>query len=79
MPKEDTNETIKRLEPDEVVRWTNGPKYFGLKKSQQDEAVKRGEIPQPFKLTASGRATGWTGQQIIEHHRQRMAASKKQA
>ena len=78
-----TNEdSLKGLDPDQIVRKTKGgQRYFGLGPTRLDEAIRRGDIPAPFPLTASGRAVGWTGRQIIEHHRammQRMAASKKQ-
>lgn len=45
------------------------------KSSALEDAIDRGEIPPPFALTASGRAQAWTGRQIIEHHRQRLAAT----
>ena len=51
-----------------------GRKYFGLKRSQLDDQIKRGAIPRPFPLVEGGRATGWLGRQIIAHHHRRIAA-----
>jgi predicted DNA-binding transcriptional regulator AlpA len=60
------------LHPNQVIRKSEGRKYFGLGPSQLAEAIKRGEIPAPFSLTESGRAQGWLGQQILDHQRRRM-------
>jgi predicted DNA-binding transcriptional regulator AlpA len=62
------------LDPDQIVRRAQGPRYFGLKKSQLAEAIKDGKIPAPFPLVEGGRATGWLGRQIIAHHHRRIAA-----
>jgi hypothetical protein len=60
---------------DEVIRWREGPRFFGLKKSQLSDAVNRGLIPAPFSLVEGGWAKGWTRRQIAEHHASRQAAS----
>jgi hypothetical protein len=57
----------KELSPNEIVRWRDGPKFFGFKLTQQQEKIASGEIPPPIALSDSGRAKGWLGQQIIEH------------
>jgi predicted DNA-binding transcriptional regulator AlpA len=62
------------LDPNEIIRRELGPKYFGLRRSQLDELIKKGAIPKPFPLVEGGRATGWLGRQIIEHHRRRLAS-----
>lgn len=54
------------LEPRQIVRWHDGPRYFGYKLTQLAKKIKEGEIPAPFALSDSGRATGWFGSQIIE-------------
>jgi hypothetical protein len=59
---------VKELSPNEIVRWYEGPKYFGLKLTQLREKVEAGEIPPPMVLSDTGRAKGWFGSQIIEHH-----------
>ena len=43
------------LDPNEIIRREDGPKYFGLKRSQLDEQIKRGAIPRPFPLVEGGR------------------------
>jgi hypothetical protein len=58
-----------------VRKGEGGKKYFGLGPTQLEEGIKKGEIPPPFDLTDSGRAKGWTGQQIIDHHARRQAAA----
>jgi predicted DNA-binding transcriptional regulator AlpA len=64
------------LHPNEIVRPREAEKYFGYRHSQLAEKVKVGEIPTPIKLSDSGRSVGWTGQQILEWQRARMAAAK---
>jgi hypothetical protein len=64
------------LHPQQIVRKSDGPKYFGLKRSQLEEAIKNHLVPAPFPLTEGGRARGWLGQQIIDHQRRLIAAAK---
>ena len=64
------------LDPDEVVRQCDGLKYFGYKSTQLAEKIKAGEIPAPFALSPGGRAKGWLGRQIIEHHQRLIEASQ---
>jgi hypothetical protein len=54
-----------------------GPRYFGYRHTQLDEKIRSGEIPAPLSLSASGRAKGWLGRQIIEHHRRLLALANK--
>jgi predicted DNA-binding transcriptional regulator AlpA len=63
----------KELEPNEIVRWSAGPKYFGLKRTALNEKIKSGEIPPPMPLSDNGRATGWLGRVIIEWQASRLA------
>jgi predicted DNA-binding transcriptional regulator AlpA len=70
-------EAAHELHPNEIVRKSKGSKYFGLKSSQLADAIKKRKIPPPFPLTEGGRASGWTGQQIIDHQRQRIAACEQ--
>jgi predicted DNA-binding transcriptional regulator AlpA len=55
------------IHPNEVIRLKDGPTYFGFGPTQIDAKIKTGEIPPPLSLSASGRARGWLGSQIIEH------------
>ena len=65
------------LHPNEIVRYGEGARYFGYRHSQLGEKIKSGEIPAPFSLSDGGRAKGWTGRQILEHQRARLAAAKR--
>jgi predicted DNA-binding transcriptional regulator AlpA len=46
---------------------------IGLAPSQIDEKIKSGELPPPMAAFESGRATGWTGAQLIAFKEQRLA------
>ena len=59
------------LDPDQIVRYAQGKKYFGYGATQLREKIRNRELPEPFDLSDTGYAKGWTGRQIIEHHRQR--------
>jgi predicted DNA-binding transcriptional regulator AlpA len=67
----------KELHPNEIVRWHDGPKYFGYKLTQQAERIKSGDIPKPFALSEAGRAKAWTGAMIIEHQQRQRELSKR--
>jgi predicted DNA-binding transcriptional regulator AlpA len=67
------NDEPNELHPNQIVRFCEGRKYFGLKHTQLDEKIKSGEIPAPMKLSDSGRARGWTGRQILEWQAERAA------
>ena len=66
------------LDPNQVFRPRDAQRYFGLKHTQIAEKVKRGEIPAPIRLSASGSAVGWLGSQLIEYHRHRLALTKNE-
>jgi predicted DNA-binding transcriptional regulator AlpA len=66
-----------QLHPNEIVRFNQGPRYFGYKRTALDDKIKAGEIPLPFPLSDDGRAKGWTGQQILDHQAKRVAAAAK--
>ena len=67
------------LHPNEIVRKCDGPKYFGLGHTQIEEKIKSGEIEPPMALSDSGRAKGWTGEQIIRHQQRRLSRIRKGA
>jgi hypothetical protein len=69
----------KGLHPDEIIRWKDGPKYFGQRRSQLNENIRKGLIPAPFTLVEGGRGKGWTGQMILDHHQRRQAAATRTA
>jgi predicted DNA-binding transcriptional regulator AlpA len=71
--------------------WELNPNFFyrkhspialgviGLSASQIDEKIKTGELPPLVKTSASGRGVGWTGSQLIELQRQRLAEAEERA
>ena len=65
--------TTTEYDPQEIVRYHDGPKVFGFKPSALKEKIDAGKIPAPIPLSDSGRALGWTRQMIMDHHA-RMAA-----
>ena len=73
------NPPAEPLNPDLLYRLRDARKYFGLAPTQLTERIKSGDIPPPVKLSASGRATGWFGRQIIAWQAERIAASKMEA
>jgi hypothetical protein len=66
------------LHPDQIVRYGEGRKWFGLGPTQLAEKIEKGEVPRPFPLSDTGHAKGWTGRQIIEHHRRLQAAAEQE-
>jgi predicted DNA-binding transcriptional regulator AlpA len=65
------------LDPAEIFRPRQAAKYFGFSHSHLYELVKAGKIEAPIPLSDGGSAVGWTGLQLILHHRKRLAAAKK--
>jgi hypothetical protein len=49
---------------------------IGLGATQQAEAIARGELPVPPKLTPSGRARAWIGQQLLDIQEERLKRAK---
>ena len=66
----ETTKKSEPLDPNEIVRLGKGPKYFGLRLTQQAERIKNDpEFPKPFALGGAGsRARGWFGYQINAWH-----------
>lgn len=62
-----TTEKLDKLRADEVVRYRDGLRYFGLRPSQLRLKIKEGLIPAPLQLSESGRALGWLGKQIHDY------------
>jgi hypothetical protein len=71
---------IKELNPHQIIRYEDGPAFFGYRPTVLAEKIKEGSIPTPKYLApAPSRARGWTGQQIIDHHRALDAAQAERA
>jgi hypothetical protein len=49
---------------------------IGLGPAQQQEAIARGELPVPPKLTPSGRARAWIGQQLLDIQAERLKRAR---
>jgi predicted DNA-binding transcriptional regulator AlpA len=58
--------TVPAINPDFVYRITVLPAYLGLGLSQIKSKIKSGEFPRPVSLSASGRALGYYGSQLLE-------------
>jgi predicted DNA-binding transcriptional regulator AlpA len=77
MPRKNKVDTpVAELHPNQIIRKREARKYFGFGPTQLDEKIKSGEVPKPMRLSDSGRALGWLGKQIIEHHRKLEAKNK---
>ncbi len=53
------------LRPHHVVRYHEGPRFFGFGPTALSVKIKSGQIPSPKYLSDDGRARGWTGDQIL--------------
>jgi prophage regulatory protein len=56
-----------------VIRLSELPTYCGLKRTQIDELIRKGEFPAPVKLSDSGRSKGWLEHEIISWQQDRLA------
>jgi predicted DNA-binding transcriptional regulator AlpA len=65
------------IDENEIFRPRQAAKFFGYSHSRLYELVKAGVIEAPIPLSELGAAVGWTGRQIILHHRKRLAATEK--
>jgi predicted DNA-binding transcriptional regulator AlpA len=76
-----TSETEEEIVPHFAYRVgsTIVDRVIGLGRTQRREAVERGELPPPVKLTATGRAMAYLGSQLIQIQQQRLAAAKAEA
>jgi prophage regulatory protein len=56
-----------------IIRKRDLPQFVGLRRTQIDELMKRGEFPRPIKLSDYGRAVGWLEDELAEWQRRRSA------
>jgi prophage regulatory protein len=56
---------------DKIIRLADLPTYCGLRRTQIDELIKRGEFPRPVKLSA--RRKGWIERELIAWQQARIA------
>ncbi len=64
-----TRPVVHALTPNEIIRKSDAGPYFGVRTTQLEERIKKGEIPKPMKLSKSGRAVGWLGKTILDWQR----------
>jgi predicted DNA-binding transcriptional regulator AlpA len=67
------------LHPNQFVRKSEGPRYFGYAPAQLDNLIDQGVIPQPVALNENGRARGWFGRVVLEWQAARKVAPKAAA
>ncbi len=60
-----------------VIRLAELPKYVGLKRTQIDALIRRGEVPKPIRLSEGGRAKAWLEHEIVAWQQERLAARDK--
>jgi predicted DNA-binding transcriptional regulator AlpA len=59
-----------------MIRLADLPTYVGLKRTQIDDLIKKGEFPVPIKLSDSGRAKAWLEADVIAWQNGRIIASR---
>jgi predicted DNA-binding transcriptional regulator AlpA len=58
-----------------IVRKFELPAFVGLRRTQIEELIKRGEFPKPVTLSdLNGRAKGWLEDELVEWQQVRIAA-----
>jgi len=60
--------------PTRILRKPEVMKFAGMRHTQLNEHIAKGEFPAPIKLTDSGRAVGWLEHELIEWMERRTAA-----
>ena len=60
-----------------IIRMRDLPDYVGLKRTQIEELIKRGEFPKPVPLSDTGRAKGWLEHELISWQQERLAARER--
>jgi prophage regulatory protein len=59
-----------------IIRKRDLPDYCGLRRTQIEALIERGDFPRPIKLTDGGRAIGFLETEIAEWQAKRIAASR---
>jgi prophage regulatory protein len=57
-----------------IIRLRDLPDFVGLKRTQIDALIVKGEFPKPIKLNDTGRAKGWLEHELIAWQQGRIAA-----
>lgn len=56
-----------------IIRLRELPQFVGLKRTQIDALIIKGEFPKPIKLSDGGRAKGWLEHEITAWQQERLA------
>jgi len=60
--------------PTRILRDPEILEYCGLKRSQRDYLISKGDFPQPIRLAGKdGRAKGWAADEVAAWQRKRLA------
>jgi prophage regulatory protein len=65
------NEPHPRL--NRFYRRSDLPQYVGLRRTQIDELIKKGEFPRPIPLSDTGRAVAWLESDLVAWQMRRLA------
>lgn len=57
-----------------IFRRKDLPPLVGLRRTQIDELIAKGEFPRPIKLSDSGRAIAWLEEDLAQWQAKRVAA-----
>jgi predicted DNA-binding transcriptional regulator AlpA len=69
---------LPQLYPHQIIRYRDAAPYFGYKHAQFDALVRSGGLPKPFPLSETGKASGYTGQMILDHLEKMQKRAKAQ-
>ena len=58
---------------DKIFRKAELPSVVGLKRTQIEAMIARGEFPKPIRLSDGGRAVGWLSSEIVAWQQSRKA------
>lgn len=56
-----------------IIRKKDLPDFVGLKRTQIESLIERGEFPKPVTLSDGGRAIGWLESEVTEWQQRRIA------
>ena len=62
-----------------MIRLADLPQYVGLKRTQIDELIKKGEFPKAIKLSDAGRAKAWLECDVLAWQNDRIAKARDKA
>ncbi|MCK1450441.1 AlpA family phage regulatory protein [Bradyrhizobium sp. 35] len=62
-----------------LYRRSELPKYVGLRRTQIDELIKKGEFPRPISLSDAGRAVAWLEADLVAWQIHRLAKRANEA